>query len=96
MAAETVVEIEDSESNDKCCRICYESNDPKTMIAPCLCTGDLKFIHRKCLNEYRAFNVMHPSFTQCNTCKFSKNYLISIILQNSILINCKNKTVLIT
>ena len=41
------------------------------MIAPCFCRGDLKFVHRKCLDEYRAFyQVEHPSFTQCTTCGF--------------------------
>lgn len=64
---------EDSDSNETCCRICYEIDKPKNMIAPCLCSGDQKWIHRKCLNEYRAFHVSHPSFTQCNTCKFSHN-----------------------
>eukprot|EP01083_Nonionella_stella_P021529 59694_1 len=60
----------DEDTNVKCCRICYESSAAKTMIAPCLCSGDLKLVHRKCLNEYRALYGIGTQFTQCTTCNF--------------------------
>jgi len=58
------------EETEISCRICYESHDPHTLIAPCLCDGDLKFVHRDCLNEYRAMNISRPAFSECTACEF--------------------------
>ena len=39
---------------DRSCRICFDGNDAHTLIAPCLCKGSSRWIHRGCLNEVRA------------------------------------------
>jgi hypothetical protein len=39
------------------------------MIAPCLCRGSAKWVHRSCLNEWRATRT-GDSFSVCATCKF--------------------------
>lgn len=34
------------------CRICLDTENPTTMIAPCQCRGSAEFIHKTCLEEY--------------------------------------------
>ena len=47
------------------CRICLESDqtpdDP--LIAPCRCAGTTKWVHRGCLDEWRAQNQIPLAFT---------------------------------
>ena len=36
------------------CRFCLDTGSADSMIAPCLCAGTSKFVHRACLDEWRA------------------------------------------
>ena len=38
------------------CRICLETDAPEDdpLIAPCRCAGSMQWVHRKCLDEWRA------------------------------------------
>ena len=51
------------------CRICFsgETSDDE-LIAPCLCRGTQRYIHRSCLDRWRATSAEH--FRQCSVCKF--------------------------
>ena len=40
------------------------------MIAPCNCRGTQKYVHRDCLDEWRAQEQVARAFTHCPTCKF--------------------------
>lgn len=52
---------------DFLCRICLERG--KTgLIAPCLCGGSIKWVHRPCLNRWR--ETSHLASVQCNACKY--------------------------
>jgi len=53
------------------CRICLSSDDPDSLIAPCLCAGTQKWVHRGCLDEWRAQEQVPLAFGNCPTCKFS-------------------------
>ena len=35
------------------CRICLNDAEQRYLIAPCVCTGTNKFVHRECLNNWR-------------------------------------------
>ena len=52
------------------CRICLESDqtpdDP--LIAPCRCAGTTKWVHRGCLDEWRASSANARSFHRCDQC----------------------------
>ncbi|CAB9508854.1 protein ligase MARCH5 [Seminavis robusta] len=57
------------------CRICLEeeddpeeaaSDDP--LIAPCRCKGSQEWVHRKCLDDWRATNPNHIAFSKCTEC----------------------------
>lgn len=54
------------------CRICLESDTPADdpLIAPCLCAGSMQWVHRKCLDEWRAQDQVPMAFTHCPQCKF--------------------------
>jgi hypothetical protein len=54
----------------KCCRICLESDRVEDMIAPCRCKGSSKWIHRTCLDQWRAYNADDVAFSRCMECRF--------------------------
>jgi uncharacterized membrane protein YcjF (UPF0283 family) len=67
------------------CRICLEEDHPEHLLAPCRCTGTSKWVHRNCLNKWRAES--SRSFYECTTCKMK--YIIDI--QTEIDIKARNK-----
>ena len=52
------------------CRICLASDDTDSLIAPCDCRGSARWVHRACLDEWRAQERVPRAFTHCPTCKF--------------------------
>ena len=60
----------DLEAGLNVCRICLSDEDPESLIAPCLCAGTSKWVHRECLDEWRAQEQVPRAFTHCPTCKF--------------------------
>ena len=56
------------------CRLCYEGDEEGELIVPCLCSGTSRWIHRSCLDRWRAVNVGAASFSQCGTCMFQYAY----------------------
>ena len=50
------------------CRICLENDKRKSLIAPCLCKGSIKYVHNECLNKWRYQN--KNNLSQCDMCKF--------------------------
>ncbi|KAJ6774983.1 hypothetical protein OIU79_018212 [Salix purpurea] len=49
------------------CRICLET-DGRDFIAPCKCKGTTKYVHRECLDQWRAVKEGF-AFSHCTTCK---------------------------
>ena len=60
----------ESGSGKRECRICLDSGDQKTLIAPCLCAGTSKWVHRGCLDRWRAIKQNPRAFTHCSECGF--------------------------
>lgn len=54
----------------KCCRICLDGDKHQNMIAPCRCKGTSKWVHRECLDQWRAYNADDLAFSQCMECRF--------------------------
>ena len=50
------------------CRICLGEHD-SDLIQPCLCSGSVRFVHRACLDTWRATK-QAGAFSSCGTCKF--------------------------
>lgn len=53
------------------CRICLEDESTTdNFIVPCKCKGTAKYIHRHCLDKWRATTSNREAFTHCTTCNF--------------------------
>ena len=68
---------EDLEANAEdamICRICLGDDAPEQMIAPCTCRGSSKFVHRFCLDEWRAQERVNLAFTHCSVCHFAYEF----------------------
>ncbi|CAL4955761.1 unnamed protein product [Urochloa decumbens] len=50
-----------------CCRICL-SSEGNELISPCMCKGTQQFVHRTCLDHWRAVKE-GTAFSHCTTCK---------------------------
>eukprot|EP00823_Brevimastigomonas_motovehiculus_P000553 TRINITY_DN1070_c0_g1_i1.p1 TRINITY_DN1070_c0_g1~~TRINITY_DN1070_c0_g1_i1.p1 ORF type:complete len:384 (+),score=150.71 TRINITY_DN1070_c0_g1_i1:18-1169(+) len=62
-----------SPREEKTCRICLSDDNPQTLITPCLCKGFSRYVHRECLDQWRATKAAPEgvnAFTHCTTCKF--------------------------
>ena len=64
----------------KQCRICLDNNNPDDIISPCLCSGGSAFVHRQCLNNWRAVNTRGKGFKFCDICQFE--YVIETVLND--------------
>jgi len=50
----SVKKLEDKESEDKMCRVCWMDGqeDGNPLVSPCTCTGSVKYIHFNCLQKW--------------------------------------------
>jgi len=53
------------------CRICLEGHvdEGESLLAPCLCRGSMKYVHRNCLDHWRINGFDPKTVTHCGTCK---------------------------
>jgi hypothetical protein len=49
------------------CRICLDDNCPEDLFSPCRCSGTSAFVHRSCLDRWRANS--ETAFTTCGVCQ---------------------------
>lgn len=54
-------------SSEYQCRICLEDTERKDLIAPCSCSGSSKWVHRRCLDQWRTTRE-DRAFTRCTEC----------------------------
>lgn len=53
------------------CRICLEEEpNDHNLIVPCLCRGTQRWVHRRCLDEWRSQDPTSPNFYRCRECQF--------------------------
>jgi len=55
------------------CRNCH-SEGGDDLIAPCLCSGSIKYVHRSCLDAWRAYSPNESSFTHCDVCHYEYRF----------------------
>lgn len=68
------------------CRICLDSDTRSNLIAPCACAGTSRWVHRNCLDQWRATRE-DVAFKQCTECK--KPYVLMSRTQESFKSNCQ-------
>ncbi|KAK8490217.1 hypothetical protein V6N13_052754 [Hibiscus sabdariffa] len=61
------IDLEAGPADQIQCRICLET-DGRDFIAPCKCKGTAKYVHRECLDHWRAVKEGF-AFAHCTTCK---------------------------
>lgn len=63
------------------CRICLQEESligpSKELIQPCMCTGTAKYVHRDCLDEWRANKLNRRAFTHCSVCNYM--YTVQVV-----------------
>ena len=57
-----------SSLNSGTCRLCYQTAPVTSLLRPCRCTSPSPFVHRSCLDDWRAFNLDGHSFSHCSQC----------------------------
>lgn len=57
--------------DERQCRICLSTDDEEDLISPCLCAGSVRWVHRRCLDEWRAQGIRPNAFAQCELCQFA-------------------------
>ncbi len=51
------------------CRICLSEDEDSNMIAPCMCSGTNKFVHRECLENWCRISTRSDARTTCPNCR---------------------------
>ena len=63
--------LDTSDSNSiELCRICLEEDEIENLIYPCKCSGTNKYVHKRCLNEWRASSDNRDNFDRCEICHY--------------------------
>ena len=60
-------------SEEPYCRFCFEPTDDdleNDLFSPCKCSGTQQYVHRECLDQWRATSENKQDFYQCKTCKY--------------------------
>lgn len=52
------------------CRFCLQDENEEQFIVPCKCSGSAQYIHRSCLDTWRASDVTGVKFRTCPVCHF--------------------------
>lgn len=66
---------DDESENTKFCRQCFDADEngsTRVLIAPCVCRGTRTWVHRDCLNTWRATS--NQNFDMCEICAFTYRY----------------------
>ena len=77
----------------KKCRICKIGSDEtkNKLFTPCACKGDMRFVHRRCLDQLRGtdvYNVLH-----CNVCRYTYRIRFYSLFPNLVVVQ-RSATVL--
>ena len=57
------------------CRFCGGSAQADDLLVPCACVHPSPFVHRACLDNWRAYNLDGHSFLHCNSCLTAYRFL---------------------
>jgi len=57
---------------EKQCRICLDGPDPELgrLFSPCQCSGSIRYVHVKCLQQWRKVSQSQSAFYQCPQCHY--------------------------
>ena len=62
--------------DDKECRICFEEETvDNPFISPCRCSGTSKYVHKKCLEQWRYQSENRDCYEMCMECRYHYKFL---------------------
>ena len=66
----------DLDEDIKTCRICLETEieNDEELTSPCKCKGGSKYVHRTCLNTWRASSTNPDAFYKCMECRHNYKF----------------------
>ncbi|BGP21451.1 E3 ubiquitin-protein ligase MARCH5 [Rhodotorula toruloides] len=80
----TAEAVEDGKENptvppadEKMCRICFAGEDEEEsgkLFSPCLCRGTSRYVHTKCLEQWRKAAPNSTAFYQCPSCAYKYRF----------------------
>lgn len=73
MSLEIVIEEEvsnDSKEDKFICRFCLDNDFQEDLFVPCNCSGTARYVHRRCLQEWRSQDIYSLNYTRCQECLF--------------------------
>ena len=56
-------------ATDATCRICFSGSEDGSLFTPCHCSGTIRFVHRQCLEKWRASGTANAKF-ECPQCRY--------------------------
>ena len=62
------------------CKVCLQEDTVQNLITPCLCDGTSKYVHRKCLNDWRKVKLNN----KCEICLYEYKFEMTNELKNII------------
>nr|CCC89595.1 conserved hypothetical protein [Trypanosoma congolense IL3000] len=67
---------EEEEESDLVCRICRCSSPVEDLFSPCICNGTSKYVHRQCLERWRATTTNEEHRRVCAECKTPYSFVL--------------------
>ncbi|BGP28616.1 hypothetical protein JCM10296v2_000352 [Rhodotorula toruloides] len=64
-------------ADEKMCRICFAGEDEEEsgkLFSPCLCRGTSRYVHTKCLEQWRKAAPNSTAFYQCPSCAYKYRF----------------------
>jgi len=65
--------MEDGNIQTRLCRICLEEDDKNILIYPCNCSGNSRYVHKECLNQWRLLSTNRDAYNKCFECNYIYN-----------------------
>jgi hypothetical protein len=63
----------EEEEDERQCRICFTGEESGRLFSPCRCRGSVRWVHVRCLNNWRTMSANPRAFYQCNQCGYEYN-----------------------
>jgi hypothetical protein len=74
MSLEIIMEDEEvsSDLNEEkpACRFCLDDEFQEDLFVPCRCSGTARYVHKRCLQEWRSQDIHSLNYTRCQECLY--------------------------
>ena len=67
--ASDLAQREETETEEKTCRLCFGDEEEGPLVQPCACRGSAKLIHKHCLERWRRTGSKEDAAYRCGQCR---------------------------